>query len=390
MDDSSRRPRVAVVFGGRSSEHAISCITAGSVLQAIDPAKYDVVPVGIATDGHWVLESGDPGRLAISGSGGLPEVDTSRTGVVLAHRDGAGHLVAQDAASVPEALGAVDVVFPLLHGPWGEDGTIQGMLEMAGVRYVGAGVLASAVGMDKHVMKILLQAQGLPVLPHVLVTARDWSADRAACREMVEALGYPVFVKPCRGGSSIGISKVHDQAELDAAIEEAQTHDPKVMVEAAAVGGREVECGVVEKLDPAPGQEHDHGLEGVLDGAGAQASVVAEVVVGADHEFYDFAAKYLPEEKTELTIPADLPPEVTRRVQELAVSAFEVLSCEGLARVDFFVLPDDRVVINEINTMPGFTPSSMFPRMWAASGMDYPTLVDRLLQLALGRGTGLR
>jgi D-alanine-D-alanine ligase len=400
MDASSRRPRVAVVFGGRSSEHAISCITAGSVLQAIDPARYDVVPVGIAPDGQWVLESGDPGRLAISGSGGLPEVDTTRATVVLANRDGAGHLVAQDAASVPETLGAVDVVFPLLHGPWGEDGTIQGMLEMVGVRYVGAGVLASAVGMDKHVMKILLQAQGLPVLPHVLITARDWSADRAACREMVEALGYPVFVKPCRGGSSIGISKVHDHAELDAAIEEAQAHDPRVLVEAAAVGGREVECGVVEKLDPVSGQGYDqahpgHGdeqdrLEGVLDGAGAQASVVAEVVVGADHEFYDFAAKYLPEEKTELTIPADLPPEVARRVQELAVSAFEVLSCEGLARVDFFVLPDGRVVINEINTMPGFTPSSMFPRMWAASGMDYPALVDRLLQLALRRGTGLR
>jgi D-alanine-D-alanine ligase len=275
---------------------------------------------------------------------------------------------------VPRTLGEVDVVFPLLHGPWGEDGTIQGLLEMGGVRYVGAGVLASAVGMDKHYMKLVLQAHGLPVLPYTVITSRAWETDRPACVESVASLGYPVFVKPARGGSSIGISKVHDRTELDDAVEEARRHDPKVLVEASAEGGREVECGV-------------------LQGFGRNApdtSVVAEILVDPGHEFYDFAAKYLPEEHTELSVPADLPEPVVARIQELSVQAFEVLSVEGLARVDFFVLPDERVVINEINTMPGFTPSSMFPRMWAASGLDYPALVDRLIQLALHRETGLR
>jgi D-alanine-D-alanine ligase len=374
METSPNRPRVAVVFGGRSSEHAISCVTAGSVLKAIDPQKYDVVPVGIATDGRWVLESGDPERLALTGREELPHVDGSRAAVALSNADGASTLVVQEPSSVPRTLGEVDVVFPLLHGPWGEDGTIQGLLEMADVRYVGAGVLASAVGMDKQYMKVVLQAQGLPVLPYTVITSREWEADAAACRESVDALGYPVFVKPCRGGSSIGISKVHDASELDEAVEEARRHDPKVLVEVAAVGGREVECGVLESLD----------------GKAPEASVVAEITIDGSHEFYDFAAKYLPEEHTRLDVPADLPSEVSERVRELSVSAFEALSCEGLARVDFFVLPDGGVVINEVNTMPGFTPTSMFPRLWAASGLDYPALVDRLLQLALNRDTGLR
>ena len=374
MENTPRRPRVAVVFGGRSEEHAISCVTAGSVLKAIDPDRYDVVPIGITHDGRWVLESGDPGRLAIGDGGKLPEVDASRAAVALTNDNGAGRIVVHEPSSVPRTLGEVDVVFPLLHGPWGEDGTIQGLLEMAGVRYVGAGVLASAVGMDKHYMKLVLQAQGLPVLPYTVITPRLWERDAASVRESVGALGYPVFVKPCRGGSSIGISKVHDASELDDAVEEARRHDPKVLVEAAAVDGREVECGVIEGLD----------------GGDPEASVVAEVAIDSSHEFYDFAAKYLPEEHTELRVPADLPEEVADRVRELAADAFNALSCEGLARVDFFVLPDQTVVINEINTMPGFTPSSMFPRMWAASGLDYPALVDRLLQLALSRSTGLR
>ena len=374
METSPNRPRVAVVFGGRSSEHAISCVTAGSVLKAIDPQKYDVVPVGIATDGRWVLESGDPDRLALTGRDQLPQVDGSRAAVALSNADGASTLVVQEPSSVPRTLGEVDVVFPLLHGPWGEDGTIQGLLEMADVRYVGAGVLASAVGMDKQYMKVVLQAQGLPVLPYTVITSRQWEADAAACRESVDALGYPVFVKPCRGGSSIGISKVHDASELDEAVEEARRHDPKVLVEVAAVGGREVECGVLDSLD----------------GKAPEASVVAEITIDGSHEFYDFAAKYLPEEHTRLDVPADLPSEVSERVRELSVAAFEALSCEGLARVDFFVLPDGGVVINEVNTMPGFTPTSMFPRLWAASGLDYPALVDHLLQLALKRDTGLR
>jgi D-alanine-D-alanine ligase len=370
----TRKPRVAVVFGGRSNEHAISCVTAGSVLQAIDRQRYDVVPVGITHEGRWVLESDDPSRLAITSADKLPEVDASRATVALANAADASEIVVHEPAAVPRTLGEVDVVFPLLHGPWGEDGTIQGLLEMGGVRYVGAGVLASAVGMDKHYMKVILAAHGLPVLPYTVITARGWESDRPACVESVDSLGYPVFVKPARGGSSIGISKVHGRDELDAAFEEARRHDPKVLVEASAEGGREVECGVLQGFGTNP----------------PDASVVAEISIDADHEFYDFAAKYLPEEHTVLTVPADLPEPVVARIQELSAQAFEVLSVEGLARVDFFVLPDERVVINEINTMPGFTPSSMFPRMWAASGLDYPALVDRLIQLALHRETGLR
>jgi D-alanine-D-alanine ligase len=370
----TRKPRVAVVFGGRSNEHAISCVTAGSVLQAIDRRRYDVVPVGITHEGRWVLESDDPSRLAITSADKLPEVDASRATVALANAADASEIVVHEPAAVPRTLGEVDVVFPLLHGPWGEDGTIQGLLEMGGVRYVGAGVLASAVGMDKHYMKVILAAHGLPVLPYTVITARGWESDRPACVESVDSLGYPVFVKPARGGSSIGISKVHGRDELDAAVEEARRHDPKVLVEASAEGGREVECGVLQGFGTNP----------------PDTSVVAEISIDADHEFYDFAAKYLPEEHTVLTVPADLPEPVVARIQELSAQAFEVLSVEGLARVDFFVLPDERVVINEINTMPGFTPSSMFPRMWAASGLDYPALVDRLIQLALHRETGLR
>jgi D-alanine-D-alanine ligase len=369
-----RKPRVAVLFGGRSSEHAISCVTAGSVLQAIDRDRYDVVPVGIAHDGRWVLESGEPERLAITSADALPEVDGNRATVSLANGASGGELVVHEASDVPRTLGEVDVVFPLLHGPWGEDGTVQGLLETAGMRYVGAGVLASAVGMDKHYMKVVFQAQGLPVLPYAVIPPRAWESDPGACHESVNSLGYPVFVKPCRGGSSIGISKVHHPSELGEAVEAAREHDPKVIVEAAVEGGREVECGVIQGFDDSP----------------PEASVVAEIRVDGAHEFYDFAAKYLPEEHTELDVPAKLPDHVAERVQRFSVQAFEALSCEGLARVDFFVLPDERVVVNEINTMPGFTPSSMFPRMWAASGLDYPALVDRLIQLALHRRTGLR
>lgn len=369
----TRKPRIAVVFGGRSNEHAISCLTAGSVLAAIDPQRYDVVPVGITREGRWVLESADPARLAATADR-LPEVDASRARVAIGGEDGTGELVVSESGSAVRSIGTVDAVFPLLHGPWGEDGTIQGLLEMAGVRYVGAGVLASAVGMDKHYMKLVLQSHGLPVLPYAVLSAQAWSSDRAACVETVDSLGYPVFVKPARGGSSIGISKVSDRGGLEAAVFQAQLHDPKVVVELAAEGGREVECGVLQGFGTNP----------------PDASVVAEIGIDGTHEFYDFAAKYLPEQRTRLTVPADLAPSVAARVQELAVLAFAALSVEGLARVDFFVLPDERVVINEINTMPGFTPSSMFPRMWQASGLDYPQLVDRLIQLALHRGIGLR
>jgi D-alanine-D-alanine ligase len=377
MSDSAarapRKPRVAVFFGGRSSEHAISCVTAGSVLAAIDRDAYDVVPIGIALDGRWVLESGDPDRLRIQGPDELPSVDAGRATIALARETSSTDLVVTEPSQPPRTLGEVDVVFPLLHGPWGEDGTIQGMLEMAGVRYVGAGVLASAVSMDKAYMKVVLAAAGLPVLPSITVTAREWASDPAACRERAAALGYPLFVKPARGGSSLGISKAHDASELEACLEEAHRHDPKALVEVSAEGAREVECGVLESLDGVP-----------------ETSLPAELRVGGDHEFYDFAAKYLPGESTEIDIPADLPPAKTEELRSLAARAFEAVGCEGLARVDFFVRPDGELIVNEINTMPGFTPTSMFPQMWAASGLDYPALVDRLIQLALKRGTGLR
>ncbi|GAB6983860.1 D-alanine--D-alanine ligase family protein [Nocardioides pyridinolyticus] len=367
------KPRVAVVFGGKSSEHAISCVTAGSVLAAIDRDQYDVVPIGIATDGRWVLESDDPERLRITGPDELPAVDGDRATIALAPEAASTGLVVTEPSQPPRTLGEVDVVFPLLHGPWGEDGTIQGMLEMAGVRYVGAGVLASAVSMDKAYMKVVLAAAGLPVLPSFTVTASQWGRDAPACRERAAELGYPLFVKPARGGSSIGISKAHHASELDGAIEEALRYDAKVLVEAYAADGREVECGVLQALDGT-----------------AETSVPAEIRISGEHEFYDFAAKYLPEEHTELDIPADLPDEVVARVRDMSARAFEAVGCEGLARVDFFVLPDGRVVVNEINTMPGFTPTSMYPQMWAASGVDYPALVDRLIRLALQRDTGLR
>jgi D-alanine-D-alanine ligase len=368
-----RKPRVAVVFGGRSSEHAISCVTAGSVLAAIDRDAYDVVPIGIARDGRWVLESGDPERLRIGGPDQLPAVDGDRASIALAPDRSSTDLVVTEPAQPPRTLGEVDVVFPLLHGPWGEDGTIQGMFEMSGVRYVGAGVLASAVSMDKAYMKVVLAAAGLPVMPSVTVTARDWERDAQACRERAARIGYPLFVKPARGGSSIGISKAHDASELDEAVDLALREDPKVLVEAAAEGAREVECGVLQALDGTP-----------------ETSLPAELRVGGDHEFYDFAAKYLPGEHTEIDIPADLPEAVATSLRDLAARAFEAVGCEGLARVDFFVFPDGTLVVNEINTMPGFTPTSMYPQMWAASGVDYPALVDRLIQLALARDTGLR
>ena len=369
----TRKPRVAVVFGGRSSEHGISCVTAGSVLQAVDRSRYDVVPVGIALDGRWVLESADPERLRIDSADKLPSVDAAGSSVALAQQVGSTDLVVTEPSQPPRTLGEVDVVFPLLHGPWGEDGTIQGMFEMAGVRYVGAGVLASAVSMDKAYMKVVLQAAGLPVMPSVTVTAREWERDAQECRERAGTLGYPLFVKPARGGSSFGISKAHDASELDECVEEALRHDPKVLVEVSAEGAREVECGVLQALDGTP-----------------ETSVPAEVIVAGDHEFYDFAAKYLPGEVADPEIPAKLSPEKTAELQGLAARAFEAVGCEGLARVDFFVMPDGSLVLNEVNTMPGFTPTSMYPLMWAATGVDYPALVDRLVQLALQRDTGLR
>ena len=367
------RPRVAVVFGGRSSEHAVSCSTAGSVLAAIDRERYDVIPIGITLDGRWVLERDEPERLAIR-AGRLPEVDEKGTSVVLAN-DADNGLVTLDAVAGPSRLGEVDVVFPLLHGPFGEDGTLQGLLEMAGVRYVGAGVLASAIAMDKHYAKLIFASSGFPVAPYTVIQPGAWERDRATCAESVASLGYPVFVKPTRGGSSIGITKVTRPADLADAVEKARQFDPKVLVEAAVEDSREIECGVLESLD----------------GGRAETSAVAEICYDTEYQFYDFEAKYLDdEEHVDFRLPADLDDGVAERVQDLAVRAFEAISAEGLARVDFFLRRDGSVLLNEINTMPGFTPYSMFPRMWAAAGLDYPALVDRLIQLALRRPTGLR
>jgi D-alanine-D-alanine ligase len=371
VSSAGRKPRVAVVFGGRSSEHAVSCMTAAGVLRALDRDRYDVVPVGIATDGRWVLAADDPAALEAHGAQ-LPSVNGDGPGVLVPTSTSDRSLVALRPGEVPSTLGEVDVVFPVLHGPFGEDGTIQGLLELGDVPYVGSGVLASAAGMDKHYMKVLLAGHGLPVGPYAVITDRQWRTNREAALATLEPLGLPVFVKPARAGSSIGISRVDDAADLPAAIEEARRHDPKVVVE-AGISGRELECGVLQDLDGTP-----------------RASELGEIEVVAGHAFYDFEAKYVAEADVRLSTPADVPPSVRDRVQELAVRAFDVMGCEGLARVDVFLTDDGEVVVNEINTMPGFTPHSMYPRMWAASGVDYPALVDRLVQLALHRPTGLR
>ena len=396
-DNPTTRPRVAVVFGGTSGEHAISCLTAGSVLNAIDRDRYDVIPIGITPSGRWVVVPDDLADRMKVIDGTLPELSEdlvdalwvrTTTGSDLAitadsyegeNSEASGTLVTADdplpaGGSALSRVGAVDVAFALLHGPFGEDGTIQGMFEMMGTRYVGAGVLASAVGMDKTYMKVVLAAAGLPVGPFVTVLPREWSRDRSACLEAIAALHRPLYVKPARGGSSLGISRVTEDDELVAAIEYAQQFDPKVIVEEGFVDARELECGVL----------------GGLEGADPEASQVAEIRVHSESGFYDFDAKYLPEEQVDLDVPADVDTDIADEVRRLAVRTFEAIGCEGLARVDVFVTRDRKVYVNEINTMPGFTAHSMFPRMWAAGGTTYPELVDRLLQLALERPVGLR
>jgi D-alanine-D-alanine ligase len=364
------RVRVAVVFGGRSNEHAISCVSAGSILRNLDPQRFDVVAVGITPDGSWMLTDGDPDALAITNRQ-LPGV-SSESGTELAlaaDPQRAGQLVSLSPGGT-EVLASVDVVFPVLHGPYGEDGTIQGLLELAGVPYVGAGVLASAAGMDKEFTKKLLLAEGLPVGLHAVLRPAESTLDTG----QRERLGLPVFVKPARGGSSIGVSRVASWEELPAAIAYARQHDPKVIVEAAVIG-RELECGVLEFPDGT-----------------VQASTIGEIRVagvrGREDSFYDFATKYL-DDAAELDVPAKLDDDVSDAVRELAIRAFNAIDGQGLARVDFF-LTEDGPLINEVNTMPGFTTISMYPRMWAASGMDYPTLLRIMVETALARGTGLR
>jgi len=364
------RVRVAVVFGGRSNEHAISCVSAGSILRNLDPERFEVVAVGITPDGSWVLTDGDPDSLAIADRQ-LPAV-SSESGTELAltaDPSRAGQLVSLSPGGA-EVLASVDVVFPVLHGPYGEDGTIQGLLELAGVPYVGAGVLASAAGMDKEFTKKLLVAEGLPIGGYAVLRPSESTLDA----KQLDRLGLPAFVKPARGGSSIGVSRVNNRQELPEAIAHARQHDPKVIVESAIIG-RELECGVLEFPDGT-----------------VQASTVGEIRVagvrGREDSFYDFATKYL-DDAAELDVPAKIDDDVSDAVRELAIRAFKAIDGRGLARVDFF-LTEDGPLVNEVNTMPGFTTISMYPRMWAASGVDYQTLLATMVDTALSRGMGLR
>ena len=347
------RTRLAVLYGGRSAEHQISVVSARSVMEALDPDRFEVVPIAITRDGAWLLPDRSPLELAAS-DGALPEVEPA--GRELAVRP-------------EEGVSGVDVVFPILHGPFGEDGTVQGLFELADLPYVGSGVLASALAMDKAMAKVVLAQAGLPQGPYLVVPERDWLAgpDRAAA-EVAGRLAYPVFTKPARLGSSIGISKVKTPGELAAGLATAFAHDTKAVVE-QGIAARELECGVLGNDAP-------------------EASVVGEVI--PSHEFYDFEAKYL-DDALKLEIPAQVPDAVRAQVRELSLRAFQALDCEGFARVDFFYEEaTGRVLLNEVNTIPGFTPKSMFPMLWAASGLTYPDLVARLVDLAIERHAARR
>jgi len=380
--------RVGVLFGGRSGEHEVSLLSAASVLNAIDKDKYEVVPIGITKDGRWLtaehaenlltgklmleprnLRAGDPQNTeaaAVLSRGEAvvvpPEPVHRQSGLVPFQTDATPMRRASDRAI------NVDVIFPVLHGTFGEDGTIQGLLELADIPYVGAGVLGSAAGMDKDIMKSLFLAAGLPIVKDVTILRRDWEKDPKRVAKQVAKLKYPVFVKPANLGSSVGISKAHNKKELGPAIEEAAKFDRKIVIE-QGVGGnknkaREIECSVLGNDDP-------------------QASVPGEIV--PIKEFYDYDAKYL-DEGSQLIIPAKLTKAETKKVQDLAIKAFKAVDCSGLARVDFLMDPKSRkIYLNEINTMPGFTAISMYPKLWAASGLEYSELIDRLIQLGIER-----
>jgi D-alanine-D-alanine ligase len=365
-----KKLRVGVIFGGRSGEHEVSLASAASVISALEKGGHRVVPIGITRDGRWLV-GGDPmGALAAEARIALPSDDA--TGAVkkaLAERaEGAGGAQAALARTEPpgglprELRSAVDVVVVMLHGPYGEDGTIQGLLELADLPYTGAGVLASAVGMDKATMKAVFRAHGLPVVEYAVVFRHEWR-DRPdeVRRRVADAVGFPCFVKPCNLGSSVGISKVTAPAALGAALDEAARHDRKIMVE-RAVRGREIEVSVLGNDAP-------------------EASLPGEILY--DGEWYDYQTKYA-EGQARLVVPAAIPPELTRRIRELAIAAFRAIDAAGMARVDFF-FEGERLLVNEINTIPGFTATSGYARMWEATGLDYVGLIDRLLALALER-----
>jgi len=387
-----KKMRVGILFGGRSGEHEISLLSAASVFKAIDQSKYEVVPIGITRDGKWVtaadaerLLQGNAGEGARATHGQLRAGDPEATpaaavlqngeAVVVPpepHKSGTALTPFQTDAPVRRASDRainVDIIFPVLHGTFGEDGTIQGLLELAEIPYVGAGVLGSAAGMDKDIMKSLFRAAGLPIVKHVTVLRSEWESSPKKVQKQVDSkLKYPVFVKPANLGSSVGISKARERKELAPAIDEAAKFDRKIVIE-EGVGGkknkaREIECSVLGNDKPL-------------------ASVPGEIVPSA--EFYDYTAKYL-DEGSQLIIPAKLTKAKTRKVQELAVAGFRAVDCSGLARADFLMDPKSRkIYLNEINTMPGFTSISMYPKLWAASGVSYPELIERLIQLGLER-----
>ena len=384
-----KKLRVGILFGGRSGEHEVSLLSAASVFNAIDKDKYEVVPIGITKEGRWLtaehaenllegkpihdprpLRAGDPETTP--GAAVLAQGESVVVPPEPMHRDGGLVPFQSDATQMRRAADRainVDVIFPVLHGTFGEDGTIQGLLELADIAYVGAGVLGSAAGMDKDIMKSLFIAAGIPIVKHVTFLRSDWEKDSKKVQKLVESkLKYPVFVKPANLGSSVGISKVHNRKELGPAIEEAAKFDRKIVIE-QGVGGkkkkaREIECSVLGNDD-------------------AVASIPGEIV--PSKEFYDYNAKYL-DEGSQLIIPAKLNKTETKKVQELAVQAFKAVDCSGLARVDFLMDPTTRkIYLNEINTMPGFTSISMYPKLWAASGLAYADLIDRLIQLGIER-----
>lgn len=365
----SKKIRVGVLFGGRSSEHEVSLASAKSVMRAMDPEKYEVVPIGITRAGEWIA-SGDPmGALRA----GVDEAAAPRLTSMLAPNPAGegGAEILELSSSHANGLVVtaadsrrIDVIFPVLHGPYGEDGTIQGMLETAGIPYVGAGVLGSAVGMDKDVMKRLFISSGLPVAPFLSLTRSQWQSDPGGARlRAEEKLSYPMFAKPANLGSSVGISKVHGPDEFAAAIDLAARYDRKIIIE-QGLDAREFECAVLGNEQP-------------------EASVVGEVVPG--NEFYDYRAKYI-DDNSDLIIPARLPEHVSGEVRRLSIAAFKAIDAAGMARVDFFVARDlSQVWLNEINTIPGFTRISMYPKLWEASGLSYPALIDRLIELAIER-----
>jgi D-alanine-D-alanine ligase len=389
-----RKIRVAVVFGGRGPEHAVSVMGGGNMLASIDRTRYDVIPVGITRDGGWVQVADEPARLAIAG-GELPSVEAAAVpGAPVLPGSSvmpwARSFITSAPGQIPPLLGEVDVVLPVLHGPFGEDGTIQGLLELAGVPYVGAGVLSSALSMDKEYMKLVFAARGLPVGRYVVLGPQDWPAgsadgpgspdssaepgerERKPVFDEIAELGWPLFVKPARGGSSIGTSKAHDLGQLHASIALARSYDPKVLVE-AAVDGREIEVSVLEGIDGAP----------------PDTSLPGQLLIDGGEEFWDFEAKYL-DAASGMEIPAPIPAAASVEIRRLAAAAFDAVSCEGLARVDFFYTAAGQILINEINTIPGLSPASYFQKMWEVSGLPFPQLIDRLLQTALRKGTGLR